>query len=306
MSESTALATTEQSYGGLTMAVSPAEALKRLQQLQAFVAEVMVDGVDYGIIPGTDKPTLLQPGAQKLCEIYGFSQSFQDSRTIEDWDKPLFHYEVRCVLTSRRDGSFIGDGVGSCNSKEKRYAGRWAFDNDIPPGVAKSTLRRREGKSRKNGKPYVQYFVPNDDIFSLVNTMKKMACKRALVMAVIGATRSAGLFTQDMEDIPAEAFGKPEEPARPTEEEQKKAHHELRVMLTAAKTVADLPIVLGLMRTAWAAKRLTKPHWDDLIAYGNQRRGELGGSPPSDRPPPPSDDTNVGTNPSDEEMSDAG
>jgi len=282
MDNGNALATTGGDYGGLTMATSPAEAMRRLQQLQAFVQEVMKEDIDFGVIPGTDKPTLLQPGAQKLCEIYGFATSFQDVRCIEDWDRPLFHYEVRCVLTSRRDLSFVGDGIGSCNSKEKRYAGRWAFDNEIPAGLAKNTLKCREGKSKKNGRPYTQFFIPNDDIFSLVNTMKKMACKRALVMAVIGATRSSGLFTQDVEDLPEEAFSGPkQEPPPPDEQRQKKTHHELRVMITAAKGPSELAIVLGLQRKAWAEKLLTKEMWDDLIAYGKKRRADVVKDAPS-------------------------
>jgi len=44
-----------------------------------------------------------------------------------------------------------------------------------------------------------------------VNTIEKMACKRALVHAVLGATRSSGLFTQDVEDMPKEFLGKAEE-----------------------------------------------------------------------------------------------
>ncbi len=49
-----AMTTTERDdYQGLTMMVSPAEALKRVQELQAFVAAVMVRGVDYDVIPGT-------------------------------------------------------------------------------------------------------------------------------------------------------------------------------------------------------------------------------------------------------------
>lgn len=213
----TALARVEPEQVGLVMVTSPAEALKRLQQLQAFVKEVMVKDQDYGVIPGTEKPTLLKPGAEKLCEIYGFAASFQTVDNIQDWDKPLFHYEIRCTLTSRKDGHFIGDGLGSCNSKEKRYAGRWVFDNEVPPGLAKASLTRRERKSKKPPfRPYTQFFVPNDDIFTLVNTIKKMGCKRALVAAVIGATRSAGIFTQDLEDLPEEAFGKAEEPAKVT------------------------------------------------------------------------------------------
>ena len=80
--ETTALARVEpRDFDGLTMVATPQVALKRLRDLQAFVAEVMkpsskgkADG-DYGIIPGTDKPALLKPGAEKLCEIYGLAHT---------------------------------------------------------------------------------------------------------------------------------------------------------------------------------------------------------------------------------------
>lgn len=284
MTDSTALTTTSHDYGGLTMATSPAEAMKRLQQLQAFVHEVMKEGVDFGVIPGTDKPTLLQPGAQKLCEIYGFATSFQDQRSIEDWDKPLFHYEMRAVLTSRRDGSFVGDGIGSCNSKEKRYAGRWAFDNEIPVGLAKATLKRREGKSKKNGRPYTQFFIPNDDIFSLVNTMKKMACKRALVMAVIGATRSSGLFTQDVEDLPEEAFtggrSAPSTPPPPPRDEQQSALLFTAILgeIMKADTLDELGQAKQRIVRARNDKSLPENAIVELIDAGTQRKVAIEGA----------------------------
>ena len=183
------------------MVVSPAEAKRRMQELQAFVAEVMVKDLDFGTIPGTDKPTLLQPGAQKLAEMYGFAQRFEEVASIEDWDKPLFMFRRRCVLTSRTDERFIGDGIGSCNSREDRYAWRWVWNKPANFPNAKT-------KQTRNGK--TQWRIPNEDIFSLVNTIEKMACKRALIMAVIGATRSAGLFTQDAEDLPPDAYGEAE------------------------------------------------------------------------------------------------
>lgn len=285
-------------YNGLSMVVSPAEALRRVQELQAFVSNVMVVGTDYGVIPGTDKPTLLQPGAQKLCEIYGFAFSFEDAEKVENWDLPLFHYEMRCVLTSRRDGRFIGTGIGSCNSKEKRYAGRWAFDNEIPQGLDKSLLKRREGKSKKNGKPYTQFWIPNDDIFSLVNTMKKMACKRALVHAVIGATRSAGIFTQDVEDLPREAFGKPDatrswedepeqEPSAGPSPEQKKLFEELMMGLLDSRTAEDLDRAIGDI----AAERgkLLRYQLDELRKASKELKGKLKTTPKTDEREPGED-----------------
>lgn len=224
----------EREYDGLTMVVPAAEAQKRLQQLQAFVHSVMVENVDYGVIPGTEKPCLYQPGAQKLAEVYGFAHRFEPLEAVKDWGKGFFYFEYRCILSSRRDGSVIGEGIGSCNSQESKYAGRWVpehevpgmnkaalkqktesawlFESKLPPGVDKSKLPRQQRTGKKG--PYTvfqlvvtQYQIPNIEIASLVNTLQKMACKRAYVHAVIAATRSSGLLTQDMEDLPPEAFG---------------------------------------------------------------------------------------------------
>lgn len=205
----TALARVEPS-AALAMIGTPTEAEERLRELQEFIHNVMKEGADYGKIPGTDKDTLFQPGAQKLSEIYGLAPSFDDARApIERWGddgtEPLFAYFKRCRLVRKSDGVFVGEGIGSCNSREEKYAGRWVFSSDVPPELDVSRLRKREGISKKNGKPYTMYRIPNPAIFDLVNTIEKMAAKRALVMAVIGATRSAGIFTQDLEDMSPDA-----------------------------------------------------------------------------------------------------
>lgn len=181
------------------MVMSIAEAQERLHQFQGFVKAVMVEGVDFGKIPGVEKPTLLKPGAEKLAEIYGLSIEVDVAERIENWEGGFFHYEVRCHLRSKRTGQIMATGIGSCNTKEKRYSDRWAFERDIPDGVEKATLKRRTGTS-KAGKPYTEYLVPNADVFTLVNTVLKMAKKRAMIDAVLSATRSSGIFTQDVED----------------------------------------------------------------------------------------------------------
>lgn len=229
---------------GLVMHCSPAESQRQLQELQAFVKVNMVEGVDYGTIPGTPKPSLWQPGAQKLCELYGLAHDFLDIETIQDWDKGFFVYRKRCVLTQRRSTMFIGAGVGSCNSREDRYAWRWLDGKKVPSNVEKNGLVTRDGKWGK------MYRVPNPDVYSLVNTIEKMACKRALVHAVIGVTRSAGIFTQDVEDLPAEVFGQAEG-TRPWEHGEVKDAEvvdakktdviaDYTKAITAAPTVADL------------------------------------------------------------------
>lgn len=189
----------------LAMTTSPIEARRRYEELQAFVQAAMVDGVDFGVIPGTgNKPTLYQPGAQKLAELYAFSVEFHDVSAVEDFDKPLFHYRKKCVLRRRGSGELIAEGVGSCNSREDKYAYRWVPAKKLPPGTETKGLKSRSGQWGP------MYRLPNDDVCSVVNTVEKMACKRALVAAVICATRSSGLFTQDVEDLPRDAFGEAE------------------------------------------------------------------------------------------------
>ncbi len=228
-------------YQGLAMAFSPAEAQRRLQELQAFVQTAMVEGEDFGTIPGTDKPTLYQPGAQKLAEIYGFYPHFVPTETVKDWEHGFFYFEYRCELRSRRDDSLVGEGLGSCNSRESKYAGRWVPEGDVPPGMNKGALQKRTGArwcflsevpkgvdlhklerqertSKKKGTKYTvykvvdeQFLIPNADPYSLVNTLQKMGAKRSYVHAVIAATRSSGIFTQDVEDLPADVIGSVDE-----------------------------------------------------------------------------------------------
>lgn len=160
-----------------SFAVTLDEAAKRLEQFREFVNQQMKEGEDFGVIPGTSKPTLLKPGAEKLCNIFGFAPHYIELRYEEDWETGLFAYTSMCSLVNKRTGQIEAECIASCNSKESKYRFRW------------------EGKGRDRKK------VENDDTFSLVNTLQKMAQKRALVGAVLTATRASGIFTQDMEDL---------------------------------------------------------------------------------------------------------
>jgi hypothetical protein len=291
--EATAIVKSDTDYNGLTMVASPAEAKRRLQQLQAFIKEVMVEGEDYGVIPGTKKPTLLQPGAQKLAEIYGFIPDLIVLERVRDWERMFFFDEIKCVLTSQKTGLVAGVGIGSCNSRESRYAYRWIGDRDLPPGTDKSKLESREN-SGKYGK-WRSYKVHNEDLASIVNTVTKMACKRAYVMAVIGATRSAGIFTQDAEDLPPEAFtGEPreEEPKAETSQPSHDADKPTPAQNDAAlKRFNELAAAddLEVLRRLWLVTEadiksghLHQTHRDALKTHTNRRKKELSAEPSKD------------------------
>src|SRR5690606_19874522 len=190
----------------VTAATSAAEMRARLQDMkqkislvQAFFRDVMVQNEDYGVIPGTDKPTLLKPGAEKLCEFYGYSIHVTTEREEKDRETGYYDCAVKVTLVSRRTGEVIAEGVGEANTMEARYRWRWVWPSELPPDIDKSTLKTRQLQTR-NGKA-TQYRIENDDPWSLWNTVRKMAKKRALIDAVLSATRSSGIFTQDLEDL---------------------------------------------------------------------------------------------------------
>lgn len=163
---------------------TPAEVTTRMQAIKVFQAlcrQELVEGHDYGIIPGTgNKPTLLKPGAEKIAKLLSLADEYEVVDRQESWDtdKPFFRYLIRCKLTHMGTGTLVATGLGECNSMESKY--RW----------------RGRGENRRE----------NDDIFSQVNTLLKMAKKRALVDASLSAGRLSDVFTQDLDEMPREAF----------------------------------------------------------------------------------------------------
>lgn len=207
-----------------------ATAMSRLEEFQQFIAVYLQeskdggnDGGDYGIIPGTKKKTLLKSGSDKLCEVYGLYDEYVVISSVEDWDKGLFDYTLKCLLKSRRDDSMVGTGVGSCSSFESKY--RWRDQSRSCPSCKASAIikgseqygggwvcwKKKDGCGKKfeaDDKAIIGQSVgriDNPDIIDIKNTVLKMAKKRAKIDATIGATRSSGIFTQDMEDLAATA-----------------------------------------------------------------------------------------------------
>ena len=168
-------------------AVSLEEANRRIGQFKEFVRDHMVEGEDYGVIPGASpKPTLFKPGAEKLNAIFGLAPMVEIVHRTEDWDAGFVSYEIKVTLLNKRSGAIEAEGIGSCNSRERRYK--------------------------------------NQDAANVANTLLKMAKKRALIDATLSATRASGMFTQDLEDIEIGGFDRgnrnAERSDRPSEREE--------------------------------------------------------------------------------------
>lgn len=149
---------------------------QRVAAVHAAYADVMREGVHYGVIPGTKgKPTLLKPGAEMLCTQFRLVPSFDVRRS--DLAGGHREYDCKCTLTKMDTGQVWAQGVGLCTTMESKYRYRW----------------QGYGNSRRR--------VDNADIADTYNTVLKMAKKRALVDATLTATGCSDMFTQDVEDF---------------------------------------------------------------------------------------------------------
>lgn len=169
-----------------------------LKNYDAFVEAHLKDGVDYGMIPGVEKPTLLKPGAEKLEKLF-FLRSKKECIIREvNADGSFVRYVYRTTVFNKV-GQVVGTCEGTCNSKEKKYRSTTVFDNQATP-EQKAAGKLEERKSKKGG-TYKVYVIEKADVYDLENTIMKMAQKRSYVGAILEATNSSSRFTQDVEDM---------------------------------------------------------------------------------------------------------
>lgn len=140
------------------------QTMQKINQFQKVIQSTLRQNSDYGIIPGTSKPTLLKPGAEKILMMMGLRSEFDIVDSTRDFENGFFQYQVRCKLY--HGDTLITEGLGSCNTKESKYIKQNAFTID--------------------------------------NTVLKMAKKRALIDATLLVASLSDIFTQDLEDMDLE------------------------------------------------------------------------------------------------------
>lgn len=201
--------------------------LHAYQMKKELIEGILREGVDFGAVPGTDKPTLKKPGAEKMSNFYGLNPTFEDVETVEDWTgashdgEPFFYYRQKCNLWKIIDGQrvLIASADGSCNSWEKKY--RYRDMQRACPSCGKPAIIKGKaeygggwvcfkkkggcGSTFPDNAPEITGQevgqIKNPDIADQTNTILKMAQKRAFVAATLIATNTSDYFTQDMEDF---------------------------------------------------------------------------------------------------------
>ena len=150
----------------LTVSIAPTAMVqmsKQRDELKKFISSQLVEGIngDYATIPGTNKPSLLKPGAEKIANIFQLGTRIVSSQRTEVGGGIAFTYRYETFHVP--SGRAISQEEACCSTLEKKFASRGKYDVE--------------------------------------NTVMKMAQKRAFVGAIIKATGASDFFTQDMEDI---------------------------------------------------------------------------------------------------------
>lgn len=164
MSEAVAIPREQTSSLSVIMGTDQSKMANELQAIanfQGMVQKQLQSGQDFGVVPGTQKPTLLKPGAEKIQILMGVTSEYNVIDKVEDYKEGYFDYTVKCVLY--KEGLKLTEGLGSANTKESKYISR--------------------------------------DGFSMKNTVLKMAKKRAQVDATLTIASLSNVFTQDIEDM---------------------------------------------------------------------------------------------------------
>jgi len=188
--------------------------------IQQVLKSVFVKDVHYGTIPGTPKPTLYKPGAEKIMVLFRLN----GKPHIKDLSTPdEIRYRVSVMVTHQVTKHEIGWGVGECSSNETKY--KWIGVKFPTDWDGTPEDRRREIWKQGREKPYkVQQVRAN--ISDVANTVLKMAKKRALVDATLTCTAASDVFDQDIEDMPEgvrQNVAEAKRPPMPQREEEKPA-----------------------------------------------------------------------------------
>lgn len=177
---------------------SVAEIRQRVNLVQEVMRGIMKKETHYGVIPGTQKPTLYKAGAEQLCATFRIAPKYR----VEDLStSDCARFRITCIGVHQTTGIELGEGVGECSSSEEKYKWRRALcaeEFDLTP----ENLRRVKFKKYKgNIDKETQIRTEPAD---LSNTVLKMAAKRAMIAMTLNVTAASDIFTQDIEDLPEE------------------------------------------------------------------------------------------------------
>jgi len=254
-----------------------ADIISHVALVQEVMKAVMKPDIHYGVIPGTDKPTLLKQGAEVLCMAFRVADTYsvEDLSTAE-----VVRYRVTCTGSHQMTQTMLGTGMGEASSGEEKYKWRKAYKDEFDATPA-NLRREKKGWDKKKKSAYTVMQVRTEPA-DLANTILKMANKRAKIAMTINVTACGDMFGQDLEDMDAalrehltrhegDDGGQPEQPAVwPDDKFNEQFPRWKKAVEAGMKTAADITALAkskGELTPAQQAQinALTKPAADEIV-----------------------------------------
>ncbi len=100
---------------------------ERRRAFNEWVNTQLKDGVDYGKVPGTDKKTLLKPGAEKVTQYFGTAPMVEVTHREQNLENGYLYLEVKVSLVSIQTGQIVGTPENCLRLLEQFYQLNYLF-----------------------------------------------------------------------------------------------------------------------------------------------------------------------------------
>lgn len=257
---------------------------KQVNLIQDVLQKVMKKDVHYGLVPGCgNKPTLLKPGAEKLMMTFRLAAEYDELPGSFESDAQVL-YKINCKLTHIPTNLVIGNGRGTCSSKEKKYKTRAVYADKATD--EEKAIGKKE--TRRTNQGQVEVFIIPQDPWDVQNTIYKMACKRALIAAILNATAASDIFSQDIEELPEGTVVEDEiQEQKPSVKQPEKKEKSVEPPKSTAKNPISEPQAKRLYAIAKgsgyedqeladyllknygvkSSREIEKDHYEDIVAH---------------------------------------
>lgn len=215
-----------------------------VQLIQQVMAETMLRDVHYGVIPGTQKPTLFKAGSEKILATFRIAAYPKEIEDLSNDDEIRYRVKVHGVAMEN-DQALFGVGIGECSSNEEKYKWRRPVCDEEFNETPDDRKRMKWSKGFGDKPNYQQKQIrtnPSD----VANTILKMAKKRAQIDMTLTATGASDVFDQDIEDLPEGIVHEVAEKKPPVKAPQKKAPEESSEVNTITAIVSDVRKTTGV------------------------------------------------------------
>lgn len=180
VTETTELAPIAQGQAPRITRESVQETRLGIELLQSMVKGILKRGIDFGRIPGTPADSLWEPGAMQIISAFNCYPGERRLLSLIDNAERLTVI-VEVPLLSRAAQRVLATGIGAASTLETKYKYRWFNKADAwqmgYDEEALQALKQRQGRNE------TEYRIPNPEHSELLNTIIKMASKRAEVDA---------------------------------------------------------------------------------------------------------------------------